>query len=49
MNKIISVISVFMALAIGVVSCSDEENVYSNEMGSQLNDAHSIFFLEIKY
>lgn len=49
MNKIISVISVFMALAIGVVSCSDEENVYSNEMGSQLNDAHSIFYLQKKY
>lgn len=48
MNKFISIISVSLALGLGFASCSDDE-VVSNQIGSQLNDDHSMFYLPSDY
>ena len=46
MNKFISIITV--SLALGFTSCSDDD-VYNNEIGSQIIDGHTIFYLPSDY
>lgn len=48
MNKFISIVTVSLALGLGFASCSDDE-VVSNQIGSQLNEDHSMFYLPSDY
>ena len=48
MNKFISIITVSLALGLSFTSCSDDD-VYNNEVGSQIIDGHTIFYLPSDY
>lgn len=49
MNKLLSIISVFAVLAMGFSSCSDDEEIYRNELGSHIKDGHTVCYIPTSY
>ncbi len=49
MKKILSIVSALVALAIGFSSCSDDDGIYRNHIGSHVSDGYSVCYIPSDY